>query len=94
MKALFTIPLAFCLDLLLGDPQWLPHPVRLMGRGITALESLLRRIFPSTPRGERAAGFVLAALLPAAAFAAGWGLLRLAGRISPAAAWGLGIFLC
>ena len=43
MKALFTIPLAFCLDLLLGDPQWLPHPVRLMGRGITALESLDRK---------------------------------------------------
>ena len=94
MKALFTIPLAFCLDLLLGDPQWLPHPVRLMGRGITALESLLRRIFPSTPRGERAAGFVLAALLPAAAFAAGWGLLRLAGLVHPALAFVLEVFLC
>ena len=88
MNALFPIPLAFCLDLLLGDPQWLPHPVRLMGRGITALESLLRRIFPSTPRG------VLAAVLPAAAFAAGWGLLRLAGLVHPALAFVLEVFLC
>ena len=94
MKAVLTIPLAFCLDLLLGDPRWLPHPVRLMGRGITALEALLRRIFPQTPRGERAAGFVLALVLPAAAFAAGWGILWLAGRVSPFLAWALEIFLC
>ncbi len=94
MNALFPIPLAFCLDLLLGDPPWLPHPVRLMGRAVTALESALRRIFPPAPRGERAAGFVLAALLPMAAFAAGWGLLWLAGRVHPALAWILEVFLC
>lgn len=28
----------FLLDLLLGDPYWLPHPVRLIGAGIGALE--------------------------------------------------------
>ena len=94
MKAVLTIPLAFCLDLLLGDPRWLPHPVRLMGRGITALEALLRRIFPATHGGERAAGFVLALVLPAASFAAGWGILWLAGRVSPLLAWILEVFLC
>ncbi len=30
--------LGFLLDLILGDPHWLPHPVRLIGKGIGALE--------------------------------------------------------
>lgn len=35
--------LAGCLiDWLIGDPRWLPHPVRLMGRMISALEFRLR----------------------------------------------------
>jgi adenosylcobinamide-phosphate synthase len=28
----FTLTAGFLLDLLLGDPPWLPHPVRLIGR--------------------------------------------------------------
>ena len=31
----------FLLDLLLGDPYWLPHPVRLMGKLISFLEARL-----------------------------------------------------
>lgn len=34
--------LGFLLDLLLGDPYWLPHPIRLIGTGITKTEALLR----------------------------------------------------
>lgn len=33
----------FLLDLLLGDPYWLPHPIRLMGRLIGALEKKLNK---------------------------------------------------
>lgn len=33
--------LGFCLDLLAGDPYWLPHPVRLLGHMISALEHIL-----------------------------------------------------
>ena len=32
----------FLLDLLLGDPEWMPHPVVFMGKAITALEKRLR----------------------------------------------------
>ena len=45
----------FLLDLLLGDPEWMPHPVVFMGKAITALEKRLRKAFPATPQGERAA---------------------------------------
>lgn len=38
------IALAFLLDLLIGDPRWLPHPVRLMGFLIERLELILRKV--------------------------------------------------
>ena len=31
----------FCLDMLFGDPYWLPHPIRLMGSLISSLERML-----------------------------------------------------
>jgi len=46
---------AVALDLLLGDPRWLPHPVVGIGRLISALESHLRRLL----HNERLAGALL-----------------------------------
>ena len=54
----------FLLDALLGDPAWLPHPVVLMGRCISALEKHLRTALPKTPRGELAGGAAVAAVPP------------------------------
>lgn len=62
----FTLPavvLGFGLDLLLGDPRWLYHPVRLIGKLITVLERALRAIFPKTKAGERAGGLCLTLLV-------------------------------
>ena len=33
--------LGFLLDLLFGDPYWLPHPIRLIGSLITKAEKCL-----------------------------------------------------
>ena len=43
--AIFTVPviLGWALDLLFGDPHWLWHPVRLMGKFIRTLENHLYR---------------------------------------------------
>ena len=49
------LPLAWLLDITLGDPPHWPHPVRWLGRLITALEAPLRRLMPS----PRLAGLVL-----------------------------------
>ena len=84
----------FGLDLLLADPAWMPHPVVGMGRAIAALEKRLRRLFPATPAGERAAGRVLAAALPLGTFALAAGALALAYRLHPAAGFALETLWC
>ena len=46
--------IGFGIDCVLGDPHSLPHPVVLIGKTISALECVLRRIFPKTPSARRA----------------------------------------
>lgn len=77
-----ALPLGFLIDLLLGDPRALPHPVVLIGRVIAAGERLLRAAAPKTPRGEYLAGAVLAALVPALSWGVTYALLALCGGIS------------
>ncbi|MDD2463513.1 MAG: adenosylcobinamide-phosphate synthase CbiB [Desulfobulbus sp.] len=40
-----ALPAAFALDSLLGDPRWLPHPIRWMGKAIEVAEPRFRRWF-------------------------------------------------
>jgi len=54
-----ALPAAFILDTLLGDPRWLPHPIRWMGKAIELFEPLFRRWFAN----EQVAGGVFAATL-------------------------------
>jgi len=52
------LALACVLDYAIGDPRWLPHPVRLIGLAISAGESFLRTVAKS-PLTERIAGLLL-----------------------------------
>ena len=45
MMTLAAITAGFILDLLFGDPHWLPHPICLIGNLIGFLEKNLRKIF-------------------------------------------------
>jgi adenosylcobinamide-phosphate synthase len=42
-----------------GDPHSIPHPVIFIGKLISAMEKLARKIFPKTVKGENFAGGVL-----------------------------------
>ena len=94
MTVVYAALCGFVIDLLLGDPAWMPHPVVFMGRCISALEKLLRRIFPKTPKGELAGGVILAAVLPLGTLALTglcvWGL----GLIHPALSFALQVLWC
>ena len=70
------------IDLVIGDPHWLPHPVVLMGKLISLLEKLLRRIFPKTKRGENIAGLVLWLVVSALAFLVPAAILMLCYHVS------------
>ncbi len=80
---LLALPIGFCIDLVLGDPQGWPHPVIWIGKLISALEKALRRAFPKTPAGEKAAGGVLWILTAGISFLVPFLLLRLCWRVSP-----------
>ena len=54
-----TILTAYMIDLVFGDPAWLPHPVKGIGYLAQKLEPPLRR----TIRNERLAGVILAAVI-------------------------------
>ena len=71
------------MDLLWGDPRWILHPVVLIGKLISALERVLRRVLPATKSGERLAGGLLWLLTAAASTAAPWLILRLCAQVSP-----------
>lgn len=93
-EILFSALLGFGLDLLLGDPAWMPHPVVWMGRCISALEKGLRTLFPETPRGELAAGALLAGILPLSTLAISAGGLWLGGLIHPGVRLALEVLWC
>lgn len=82
---------SFVLDLLLGDPPWMPHPVVYMGKTITRLEGWLRPRFPETDSGQFRAGVVLAAVLPMGTLLLSGGVLWLLGLVHPALQFALGV---
>lgn len=51
--------IGYCLDLILGDPYLIPHPIRFIGKGISKFEEILRRIFKQDKK-LRLAGVLLA----------------------------------
>ena len=59
MYSLLAVVLGFGIDLIVGDPHSIPHPVIFIGKLISAMEKLVRKIFPKTIKGENFAGGAL-----------------------------------
>lgn len=91
---MLAVGLGFLLDLLLGDPHWLYHPIRLVGHLISGLEKLLRSVFPKTEKGELTAGIFLLALTAGITAGTAWGLLFLAGLWHPYVRFALETLMC
>lgn len=93
MYTTISIFAGFILDLLLGDPYWMPHPVRAMGKGIQALEKKLRRP-DGTPAAQMRAGALLVCMIVAVSLLVPVLLLWLAYWLHPAAGLVLESFMC
>lgn len=81
MISVTVLLLAFGLDLLIGDPRWLPHPVRCIGGAISAMERRLRRAVAS-PAAERAAGVVLVLAIVAPVYFLTDGIVLMLHRVT------------
>jgi len=74
--------LGYMLDLAIGDPEKLPHPIRWIGNLVSALEKKLRKI-AGTPGRERAAGVLLVLLTVSAVYCLTLLVLFVAYELSP-----------
>lgn len=92
MTALWVIWAAVVLDLLIGDPRWLPHPVIGMGKAIRRVEGWIRH-WTKTDQGLKRAGILLPVIVVGGSFALAWLLLELCAAIHPWLAWGVEIVL-
>lgn len=92
--SLLAVVLGFLLDLLIGDPHWLYHPIRLVGHLISSLEKLLRILFPKTEKGELTAGVFLLVLVSGITAGTVWMLLALAGLLHPYVRFALETVMC
>src|SRR5262245_12894750 len=79
------LAVACLLDAAIGDPRWLPHPVRLIGSIVDWCDRLIYQLFLA-PDKQRLAGVLLAAILPTAAYAAGSLLIWFGSSFDPL--WG------
>lgn len=61
--SLIALFCGYLLDLIVGDPHWLWHPVRGIGNLISSTEKLLRRIIKKSPKGELLAGGLLVVIV-------------------------------
>jgi adenosylcobinamide-phosphate synthase len=83
MLTLGALVLGFILDLLIGDPHFLYHPIRLVGNLISVTEKGLRKIFPKTEKGELTAGVFLVLIVTGISTAVPCLLLYGARRLNP-----------
>lgn len=81
--------IALALDLILGDPAWFPHPVRLIGWW----SRVLTRAFRKLVGNGRPAGILMTATVVISTYFAVWGIVRLLLAIHPAAYYAANILL-
>ena len=97
MKILCVCLIGMILDWIFGDPVWLYHPVRIIGKWIAFLEKILRKLAGDQEGNEKKlliAGGILWILVILASAAVPMGILYLVEKFSPCAAFVLECFWC
>jgi adenosylcobinamide-phosphate synthase len=89
MEAFLYILLAIGLDLVIGDPPWLPHPVRAIGRLCAGSEKVTRALFTNL----FFAGLVTVLVVLSATGLIVFLLLQAASSLSPMVGTGIAVFL-
>lgn len=86
------ILLAYIIDLIVGDPKKIPHPVIMMGNSISWLEKMIRKNVQSERR-LKVAGLLFPLVISGGSFLVVWVLLFLLSLIHPFLSWVVEIWL-
>ena len=81
MNLIYSILIAFILDLIFGDPYSFPHPTRFIGKYINFMEASLRKSFKSQSQ-LKFAGFILMLTTVALTYAITFSLVKLSFGIN------------
>jgi len=76
------LPAAYLFDEIAGDPEWLPHPVRLMGTAISRAESTIRNPGQSDT-AEFVSGLLLTAAIVSSSYWLTAAIIQTARKYSP-----------
>ena len=68
---------AYILDLIIGDPKWLPHPIVLIGKVIEILEKGITKVITN----KKVAGIILVFLVVVGTYFFVFVLIGLAARL-------------
>lgn len=83
MMTLGAIVAGFILDLIFGDPHWLPHPICLIGNLIGFLEKNLRRLLAPGKTALLLGGALMVVIVLSLSFAVPYAVLMLAEQVNP-----------
>ena len=78
--AVILVAFAILIDLLVGDPRWLPHPVVIIGRMISSYERLWNR---GTARQRKLSGAFLTVTVVGGVWWVSWLFLLVLARLHP-----------
>lgn len=83
MMTLGAIVAGFILDLIFGDPHWLPHPICLIGNLIGFLEKNLRRLLAPGKTALLLGGALMVVIVLSLSYVVPYAVLMLAEQASP-----------
>lgn len=78
---MISIWIAFLIDVILGDPYWFPHPVRLIGLYISSFEKMVRPLF-NGQKALKLAGILLTMSTVLITYLLALSILNIASRIN------------
>ena len=94
MMTLGAIVAGFILDLIFGDPHWLPHPICLIGNLIGFLDKKLRRMLAPGETALLLGGALMVIIVLVLAFAVPYAVLTLAEHVNPWLRFALETVMC
>lgn len=94
MLHLTAIIAGFILDLIFGDPHWLPHPICLIGNLIGWLDKKLRSCLAPNKTALLCGGACMVLIVAGLSFAVPFLILGLASTVSPWLAFALETIMC